>query len=98
MCWTLAGRRATDEFPGRIVRTHFCCKPDGMLAAVRVSDRTNCYAGDEIDGGPCGWHLVSVQGPQGVFSVGPPKRAAPWLQIELTLLPLTFPDDDAPRA
>jgi hypothetical protein len=55
MCWKLAGRRTTDEFPGRIVRTHFCCKPDGMLAAVGINNRTSCYvAGDESDGGPCG--------------------------------------------
>jgi len=41
MCWKLAERQATDEFPGWIVRTHFCCKPDGMLAAVRVSEPQN---------------------------------------------------------
>jgi hypothetical protein len=36
MCWKLARRRATDEFSGRLVRSHFDCKPDRTLAAVCV--------------------------------------------------------------
>jgi hypothetical protein len=34
----LAGRRATDEFPGWIVRTHFLLQNARHLAAVRVGD------------------------------------------------------------
>jgi hypothetical protein len=33
----------------------------------------------------------------GAESDGGPCGSAPWVQIKVTLLPLTFPDDDAPE-
>ena len=44
------------------------------------------------------WHLVSVQGPAKVpFLSVLPRGPSLGYRLKLTLLPLTFPDDDAPE-
>jgi hypothetical protein len=65
-----------------------------------VIERAATVAGDESDGGPCGGCVASGEragARQAAFSVGPPKRLRLGYRLKLTLLPLTFPDDDAPE-